>query len=109
MKPAMKRTRFRHPFVFAFGAALLGVGLILGAWWWAERLERQRALRLAGAGTFLEAEPLLHQVLARSPDDYDVLRALAQGHLSANGAQEALDYANRCCALRPEEPEPFKL
>src|SRR5207244_2044516 len=52
---------------------------------------------------------LLERVLARSPDDYDVLRALAQGHLSAGGTQQALEYANRCCAVRPDEPEPFKL
>jgi predicted Zn-dependent protease len=88
---------------------LLVAGALLLGRWYHLRQQRQAALHAAREGSFAQAEPLLHQVLERSPADVPVLQALARGYLSANRRSEAEPLLSRWCELRPADPEPFRL
>jgi Tfp pilus assembly protein PilF len=92
-------------------AAVLVVvaGAVLGVRWLHAGGERDEALRLAKAGRFADAEPLLLQALARDRDDVEVISALAQGKLGGPDPAAAEKYLTRWCELRPQEAEPFRL
>jgi tetratricopeptide (TPR) repeat protein len=88
--------------------AALAVGGPLGWRWTQDRLERERALRLAANNDFAAAQPLLLRLHQRHPTDVAVVRALASGHLGARQFQEAETYLGRWCDLQPELAEPYR-
>jgi tetratricopeptide (TPR) repeat protein len=103
------RRRWRLRVGIALAALLLGAGGFLfwrNAQHWRER---EAALRLAEAGSFAEAEPLLVRAWQRYPRDWQVAKALALGYLTADKAAEAEPCVSRWCALQPRSAEPFKL
>src|SRR5262249_47558110 len=82
------------------------IAALLGARRLSIRAERQDGLRLARAGRFAEAEPLLQRALERNSGGVQVLSALALGKL---GEPDAEDYLSRWCELCPAEARPFRL
>jgi Tfp pilus assembly protein PilF len=82
---------------------------MFGARWLHASGERDEALRLAQAGRFADAEPLLQKALARDRDDVAVISALAQVKLGSPDPATAEEYLTRWCELRPHEAEPFRL
>jgi tetratricopeptide (TPR) repeat protein len=70
--------------------------------------ERAEGLRAAHSGHFDDAEPLLRRALERNPDDRDLVKALALGHVGAGQFAEAELHLSRWCAFRPDDAEPFK-
>lgn len=92
----------------ALVAVVLAAALLAGRWLYA-RVQRHEALRLADAGRFAEAEPLLRKALARDAGDAEVLAALALGSLAASEAGAAEEYLSRWCELRPDEARPHRL
>jgi tetratricopeptide (TPR) repeat protein len=75
-----------------------------------EDREKARALQLLRQGHFKEAEPLLKQVLERSPDDVQALQAMALGlHQSGAHPAEVETYVSRWCELEPTQVEPYLL
>jgi tetratricopeptide (TPR) repeat protein len=92
------------------GALLLAAvaAALLTSRWLHARSERQEALRLAGLGRFTQARPLLDSALARDPRDVEVLTQLALGTLT-DEPDAAEGYLTRWSALRPGEPQPYRL
>jgi tetratricopeptide (TPR) repeat protein len=89
--------------VLAAGAAALA------GWRWRQaRAERAEALRLAGAGRFDVAEPLLRRALARDAGDLEVVSALALGTLGGDEHAAAEGYLTRWCELSPREAWPLR-
>ncbi len=82
---------------------------LLGWRYLQQRRERAHALALAQQGDFAAAAPLLQHVLERSPDDLEVVEALARGHLAARDLARAEPYLSRWCDLQPDETTPFRL
>lgn len=91
------------------GVILFLVGASVGVWWGYRVWERGRVLQIAEAGDFERAGPLLERELARSPWNLDVIQALARGYLAREERSAALPVLDRWCALRPNDPEPFRL
>lgn len=69
----------------------------------------QDALRLADLGDFPEAEAKLLAALEVEPDNVDLLKALSLGLLTAERYLEAEPFLTRYCALRPDDPHPYRL
>jgi predicted Zn-dependent protease len=96
---------------WAFGlAALLGVVLAL-LWGWQvyqHRQEREEGLILFRAGRFPEALPQLRHAWERSPEDVEILQALAQVYLSGEDPAAAEPLLIHWAELRPEDAEPRK-
>lgn len=89
----------------AAAAPLGDVGLLLGGliaafafWGW----RRARALRLLASGTY-DATRRAHDLLERSPDDPDALRALAVAQL-ATGDADAVGTLLHALEIAPEDP-----
>jgi predicted Zn-dependent protease len=87
---------------------LLIVGVLLGWSWFELRLARHNALQFVRQGRFAEAEPLLHRVLARAPNDLEVVKALAHGQLETGQLAEAGTSLERWCDLQPNDPEAWQ-
>jgi tetratricopeptide (TPR) repeat protein len=105
--PPRSQSGKRRAFVLLLLLALAGGG----AFWWFRIRDvpnREHALELAWEGRFAEAEPLLKRLLDRSPNDLEVIQALAQGHARAGNEAKEQEYLDRWCELRPEEAEPLK-
>jgi predicted Zn-dependent protease len=91
------------------GAILIVLAAVLAFWVWRwEPPDRENGLTLFKAGRFADAEPHLVQALQRKPDDFAVVQALAVGNLMVNKPEQAESYLNQWCALRPQDPEPFR-
>jgi tetratricopeptide (TPR) repeat protein len=93
-------------------AVLAAVGV--GAWYahraWTRSEERDAALKLARDGRHGEALPALTAVLARDPDDADVLEAVIVARVRTEGLRVDLEPdLDRLCALRPDDPAPFRV
>jgi predicted Zn-dependent protease len=106
--PPPARGRHRLLFWCAFG--LLGAAAAFLLWRQVEqRRERTNALALARQGDFPAAAPLLKRVLERTPEDVEVIEALARGHLDARKLSDAEPHLSRWCELRPDDPTPLRL
>lgn len=73
----------------------------------AERLDEtaaltQRAQALVDLGRPADALPLLHRALGQSPDDDDALCLLSLAHWNLAQPTEALAWAERAVAARPD-------
>jgi Tfp pilus assembly protein PilF len=75
----------------------------------ADRGERREALRLARAGQYGQAEPLLLRALAQDANDAEVVAALATGKLWANDVAAAEQYLARWSKLSPQDAQPLRL
>jgi tetratricopeptide (TPR) repeat protein len=89
-------------------AVLVGAGGFFGWRLHAQAAERQDGLRMAEAGNFTEAEPLLRGAVERDPGDVEAVRVLAVGYLNAERFEEAQPYLDRWCELQPDRAEPLE-
>jgi tetratricopeptide (TPR) repeat protein len=81
---------------------------VLGWRWQQASARRDEGLRLARAGHFADAAPLLRQAFDRDRDDAEVVTALAEGAWRA-GDPDAEEYLTRWCELRPREVKPYRM
>lgn len=97
-------SRFRLFIGAALGLAAMVVAFFV---WRAASLNalREKALKLADKGEFLEAEPALKASLTRDPYDVDILRALAKGYLANARRDEADECLTKWLATAPDDPE----
>ena len=79
----------------------------MGLWIFGEPPYRREGLRLANAGRFAEAAPLLRRSLERHPVDLEVIRSLWKGWSASGNVDEAENMLGRWCVLRPRDVEPF--
>jgi Flp pilus assembly protein TadD len=93
---------------------LLSVGLLLTlsavlGWPWLDRQwSRHRALELVRQGRFADAEPLLRRTLTGSPNDLEIVKALALGELESGKTKEADLSLARWGELAPQDIEPWQ-
>src|SRR5262249_55393774 len=92
---------------------LTALALVAGgaAFGWREfqvRRDRAEALGLAQRGHFSDSEPLLKGVLERTPNDLEVIQALARGYVAIDNRPEAETYLGRWCALEPDVARPYQ-
>lgn len=73
-----------------------------------ERMLRQAAF-LIDVGRPEEAIPLLHQALARSPEDSQILHHLSIAYLQLGDSSEALEFASQAVAAEPDDAEGHRL
>jgi predicted Zn-dependent protease len=89
-------------------AGLAASGAFRGLFSWEEPELRAALTAVEQDQFFGNAEPLLRRVYDRHPDNVRIVRALGLGYLEAHRFDEAEEFLNRWCALRPREAEPFR-
>lgn len=95
----------------------IGVGILAAAiltaifTWRALSLHglKDQALRLASQGDFAQAEPLLRQCMERSPNDVEILAALAKGYFAADRKSSADECVTRWLDNAPTDSEALLL
>jgi predicted Zn-dependent protease len=91
------------------GGVALGLAGLLAAWLWTGDAERAVAVQDCRGGQFARAEPALKAVLARHPDDAEVLDCLARGYLAAGRPLDAEPYLSDLVRLHPDSAEYLRL
>jgi tetratricopeptide (TPR) repeat protein len=95
--------------------SITAIVVVVGAaiWLWPHLLgggAREKALALAQAQRFDEAEPTLIRLFESDPNDLTVVIALATGYVSSDRLVAGAEpYLTRWCELEPANVTPFKL
>jgi len=94
--------------IIALGAAAAIAALFFAFRWLRHDAERDEALRLAQAGKYDDACPLLQRCLERDPVDVELTRARALAAMKAGRVDDAKSALDRWCAIQKDDADPFR-